>query len=124
MLGQVWSKADCNGIRELGYEGGVGSVLAVTAQNPGADEVWGTSDDLNEPINSNPGAVTLDMVASDNCQDQQDRVRGFASKHIGGVVFVFADGSTRMVSEEVDISVYRNMSTIRDDTTPAVGDTQ
>ena len=115
MLGQVWSKADCNGIRELGYGGGAGSVFAVTAQNPGADGKWNTIDDLNAPINSNPAAVTVDRNPDDNCQDLGDRVRGFSSKHPGGAVFVFADGSTRMISEDIDQSMYREMSTIRSD---------
>lgn len=113
MLGQVWSKADCNGIRELGLAGGVGSVLAVTAQNPGSDGEWNTFDDLNAPLNQLPGAVTIDRTPDDNCQDLGDRVRGFSSKHSGVVVFVFADGSTRLISESIDIPTYRALSTIR-----------
>ena len=41
MLGQVWSKADCNGIRELGFAGGVGSVFAVTGQDINDSDVLG-----------------------------------------------------------------------------------
>ena len=36
----------------------------------------------------------------------------FASKHVGGGHFSMADGSTRFVSENVDINVYRAAATI------------
>ncbi len=112
MLGQVWTKADCNGIRELGHGGGVGSVLAVTAQNPGFDRTWGTIDDLNAPMNQKPAALTIDRNPDDNCEDLGDRVRGFAGQHTSGVLFVFADGSAKLIADSTEAQPYRAQSTI------------
>lgn len=111
-MGQVWTKADCDGIRELNHKGGFGGPLAVTAQNPGNDGEWNTSDDLLSPMNQSPGNTTVDSNANDNCQDSGDRCRGFAGKHEGGVIFAFADGSARLLSESVDQATYRALSTI------------
>ena len=110
-MGQVWFKADCDGINETGLEGGRGSAFAVTAQNSGADGVWGTGDDLEEPLNSSPAEITIDAKPSDENEDLQDRVRGFLSYHPGGSIFVLADGSTQFVPEEIASSVYRDYST-------------
>lgn len=63
-------------------------------------------------MNARPGHVTLDARGGPDCQDNGDRVRGFAGKHDGGVVFVYADGSTRLISESIDAVAYRAMSTI------------
>ena len=84
----------------------------MTAQNPGADGEWNTADDLESPMNQRPGNVTVDFNADDNCTDNADRVRGFAGKHEGGVIFAFADGSTRLLNESVDTVTYRALSTI------------
>jgi len=97
---------------EHNFAGGAGGVLAVTAQNPGSDGVWNTDDDLTCPMNQSPGHVTVDRNPNDNCSDNGDRVRGFAGKHEGGVLFVFADGSTRLISESIDQSTYRALSTV------------
>lgn len=110
-MGQVWSKADFDGINEAGYEGGRGSPLAVTAQNAGPDGIWDTSDDLNTPLNFSPADVSIDnsLDATDN--DPLDRVRGFYSFHPQGANFSFADGSVRYISEIIDARVYRGLST-------------
>ena len=39
---------------------------------------------------------------------------GFASEHTGGAHFLLADGSVRFLSENIDIGVYRDLSTIDD----------
>ena len=110
-MGQVWFKADCDGINETSFQGGRGSAFAVTAQNAGADGVWNTNDDLNEPLNRSPANVTIDHEPSDENEDLLDRVRGFYSYHNGGSIFVYADGSTHFVPEEIDAEVYRSYST-------------
>ena len=33
----------------------------------------------------------------------------FASQHVGGVQFVFADGSVRFISENINMQTYRNL---------------
>ena len=110
-MGQVWFKADCDGINEAGLEGGRGSAFAVTAQNSGTDGIWGTGDDLEEPLNNSPAEVTVDWTPGDESEDLLDRVRGFYSYHQGGSIFVYADGSTHFVPEEITASVYRDFST-------------
>lgn len=87
-------------------------MLAVTAQNPGPDATWNTSDDVLAPMSQRPGHVTVDRNPDGNWVDDGDRVRGFAGKHKGGVVFAFADGSTRLLNESVDPATYRALSTI------------
>ena len=110
-MGQVWSKADFDGINETGFQGGRGSVIAVTAQNAGADGMWDTADDLLTPMNSEPADVSIDWTIDDNPEDLLDRVRGFYSFHPGGSVFAFADGTVKFVSGTIDIRTYRHLST-------------
>ena len=55
-MGQVWSKADFDGINATGFEGGRGSALAVTSQNAGPDGQFNTSDDVLAPLNVAPVA--------------------------------------------------------------------
>lgn len=109
-MGQVWFKADCDGANAIS-QGGRGSAFAVTAQSPGADGVWGTSDDLNEPLNIQPANVTVDSSPGSDNGDPLDRVRGFFSYHAGGGIFVYADGSTHFVTTEISASLYRALST-------------
>ena len=111
-MGQVWSSADFDGIPELGLDGGAGSVLAVTAQNFGCDEVPGGGDDVLSTINEFPVPVSIDRSADSNCRNNEDRVRGFYSFHSGGAFFVFADGSVRFLEEGIAARIYVGMSTI------------
>jgi len=109
-MGQVWSKANFDGINLAGHLGGRGSVMAVTAQNAGPDGQWGTTDDLLAPINQRPVDVSIDMVPDDNGSDL-DRVRGFLSFHQRTCNFVLADCSTHSVTESVSAELYRAIST-------------
>ena len=61
-MGQVWSKASFDGLNETGHQGGHGSVLAVTAQNPGPDGIYETSDDVLAPLNQTPIDVSIDAA--------------------------------------------------------------
>jgi hypothetical protein len=110
-MGQVWFKANCDGINEAGFRGGRGSAFAVTAQNPGADGLWNTDDDLEEPLNQSPTEVTIDWTPTDEREDSMDRVRGFFSYHLGGSVFGHADASTHFVAVGIDAAAYRSRST-------------
>ena len=107
-MGQVWSSADFDGVNPDGFQGGRGSVLAVTAQNRGSDEIWDTADDLAVPLNMVPCPVSHDHQNGNSL----DRVRGFNSLHPGGGQFGFGDGSVRFVSETIDTRTYRESSTI------------
>ena len=111
-MGQVWSKANFDGINIAGHVGGRGSVLAVTAQNPGIDGVFGSADDLLTPLNETPVWVSIDWTPGPNCADNNDRVRGFNSLHPGGANFAFADGSVRFIRETISQDAYRALSTI------------
>ncbi len=112
LLGQVWSKASFNGTDAAGHRGGRGSVVAVTAETPGADGRYGTDDDVLAPLNSRPMWLSIDWVPNSGCGDLEDRVRGFFSMHTGGANFVMGDGSVQFVSENIDGAIYRELSTI------------
>ena len=92
--------------------GGSGSVLAVTAQNPGADGVYGTPDDVVDSLNANPAWIAYDATIGPGCSDFNDRVRGFYSQHSAGANFAYGDGSTRFVSDSIDLTIFRSLSTI------------
>ena len=114
-MGQVWSKADFDGTNEAGYQGGRGSVLAVTAQNPGPDGVFRSSDDVLAPLNQFPVPVSIDNAPGDDCGDPLDRVRSFFSFHRTGANFLFADGSVHFIDQTIDAVTYRALSTIAGD---------
>ncbi len=76
-MGQVWSKANFDGTNISRHLGGRGSVLAVTAQDPGPDGRYGTGDDVLAPLNSTPVSVSIDAAPGADCEDSRDRVRGF-----------------------------------------------
>lgn len=111
-MGQVWSSADFDGIRELGHDGGCGSPLAVTAQNFGMDNRPFTTDDFIAPINETPARVSIDAKADQNCRDNEDTVRGFYSFHSGGAFFVYGDGSVHFLEANIDPQIYISLSTI------------
>ena len=114
-MGQVWSSADFDGINPTGFEGGRGSVLAVTAQHNGSDGVWDTEDDLVAPLNMVPCPVSHDHPSL----SLLDRVRGFNSEHPGGGQFAMGDGSVRFIQETIDIRTYRELSTIAGSEVPS-----
>ena len=114
-MGQVWSKADFDGLTVLGNRGGRGSVLAVTTQNAGPDGVFGTADDVQAPLNPlrRGVQVSVDLSADNSCNNPNDRVREFASLHPGGANFLMADGSVRFVTDRIDFRIYQALSTIQ-----------
>ena len=112
-MGQVWSKADFDGTSGDGNQGGRGSCLAVTAQNPGPDNLWDTADDVLELLNSEPLNISIDASSSaSDSTNPLDRVRGFYSYHPQGANFVFGDGSVQYLNETIDSRTYRHLSTI------------
>ena len=113
-MGQVWSKADFDGTTGNGNDGGRGSILAVTAQNPGADGVWDTPDDVVSPMNVEPLEISIDESgnSSTDTQNPLDRVRNFYSFHPAGANFAFGDGSIQYLTETIDVATYRHLSTM------------
>ncbi|MEL7498620.1 MAG: DUF1559 domain-containing protein [Planctomycetota bacterium] len=106
-MGQVWTKADFDGLDTQGFEGGRGSCLAVTAQGPGADGQLFTADDVYEAdLNRSPAFVSSDSHGGDGIASAMDRVRPFYSNHPSGAVFVHADGSTHFVAEDIERRAY------------------
>jgi hypothetical protein len=89
-------------------------VLAVTAQNPGPDGSWGTTDDLLAPINANPCNVSIDFTPGPGCSDPSDRVRNFIGGHPSLAIFAHADGSVLAVNESLDGQLFRKMGTMDD----------
>ncbi len=110
-MGQVWSKADFDGMDSMGFDGGRGSCLAVTAQSFGADEQWWTSDDVYDAdLNAEPAFISADFSTEEGVVGDFDRVRPFIGAHPGGAVFSHADGSVHFVSESIDRRSYINRS--------------
>jgi hypothetical protein len=92
---------------EMGYDGGRGSCLAVTAQSVGDDNQWWTSDDVYDAdLNSEPAIVSADLGVADGVEDAFDRVRPFVGLHPGGAVFSHADGSVHFVDESIERRTY------------------
>jgi len=69
-----------------------------------------------ERINKNPVTDSLAVVASLlDCRSSLNggahRVSNFRSFHTGGAFFLLGDGSVRFLSENIDINLYRHIST-------------
>ncbi len=91
----------------MGFDGGRGSCLAVTAQYVGDDRAWWTDDDIYEAdLNAEPGFVSADFAVADGEVDAFDRVRPFMGAHPGGAVFSHVDGSTHFVAEDIERRTY------------------
>lgn len=66
-----------------------------------------------DPINKNPVTATMiDEGRLSNCTGGgADSVTNFASDHPGGANFLFCDGSVHFLSETIDMTNYRGLST-------------
>lgn len=106
-MGQVWSKADFDGMDAMGHDGGRGSCLAVTAQSIGTDGEWWTADDIYDAdLNVEPAFMSVDLGSGDGEVEPFDRVRPFLGAHPGGAVFAHADGSVHFVAEGIERRTY------------------
>jgi prepilin-type processing-associated H-X9-DG protein len=104
---QAWA-AGC--VASSGYPY-YGSVLAVTAQR------GLPPDPRDEPMNPPNRLIAPTLDGNDrtfNNSSGRDWVSGFRSLHPGGCNFLFCDGSTRFLSQDLNAELYRGLSTMRD----------
>ena len=90
------------GLRDLGWMSGTMSTLRNTgvAINKG----W----DVGGPNATRNGSMTPLPAPSDTATS------GYSSRHTGGAQFVFADGSVRFLSENIDLATYSNLGNRED----------
>ncbi|MDZ4687942.1 MAG: DUF1559 domain-containing protein, partial [Planctomycetaceae bacterium] len=58
--------------------------------------------------------IKLNADTDNNIATPRDNTTGFSSFHVGGGHFLLGDGAVKFVSENVDASIYRWLSTISD----------
>jgi len=92
---------DLRGLAYWGYGAGFSTLILPNADLP--DRMQSTSYFINEP--PNPPAALFDA--------DHPIMLGARSKHPGGVNVSYCDGSTHFVSENVDVAVWRAMSTAK-----------
>lgn len=73
-----------------------------------------------DPLNKNPVTDTMqDTAALDDCRCSLDggphSTSNFRSDHEGGAHFLMGDGSVTFINDNIEIDVYRRMSTIAGD---------
>jgi prepilin-type processing-associated H-X9-DG protein len=61
------------------------------------------------PLNYRVGNSTVSLTAQ---HDDWSRNYSFFSKHPGGGQFALADGSTRFISDTINVTLYRQLATI------------
>ncbi len=62
---------------------------------------------------------SIDWAGNTSSQVHQARTSGFRSAHKAGCNFLLADGSVHFIAENVDLAIYRGMSTIQGNKEPA-----
>ena len=114
--------AGCGTATITGYDANTGWIVG----QPGDEDqtISGTSPFACtiDPINKYPVTRSYMALGGDRRLQQRDcrsslngglnSVSGFRSQHIGGAQFLFADGSAKFISQNIDLVVYRRASTI------------
>jgi prepilin-type processing-associated H-X9-DG protein len=67
---------------------------------------------INRPAECPAGLGKSQMAAWEACWQDWQNQQGFSSFHPGGAQFAMADASVRFISQNVDLSTYRNVATI------------
>lgn len=93
--------------------GGVGAQFLVDMGGV-FSSVWGCTADR---LNKNPVTDSfIDLTQPTNCTASFNggphTVSGFRSDHPGGAMFLYGDGSVRFISQNIDFTLYRCLSTI------------
>ena len=71
-----------------------------------------TVDRLNKnPVTETVFDETQFQGGGANCTNPEDSTSNFRSQHAGGGQFLYADGSVHFISENIDLLLYRNLST-------------
>tara|TARA_R110002095_G_scaffold77659_6_gene66606 strand:- start:1057 stop:2070 length:1014 start_codon:yes stop_codon:yes gene_type:complete len=79
---------------------------------PRAGVFGSTADRINKKYTTE---TVIDLTNFTNCMviNNTDATSNFRSQHIGGCHFLYADGSVHFISENVDLGLYRALSTIQ-----------
>jgi len=98
----------------------LGAVGSLGFSNGGVlyGSLWGST---MERLNKSPVTDSwIDMSAASDCRSSTEggshSTANFRSDHVGGGNFLYADGSVHTISETIDLSVYRRLSTIAEGT--------
>jgi prepilin-type N-terminal cleavage/methylation domain-containing protein/prepilin-type processing-associated H-X9-DG protein len=94
----------------------IGAAGSVTFESIGIyyTGIWAST---LEPANKRPVTAShLDVLALTDCRSSEEggthTTPNFRSDHPGGVQFLFADGSARLIADSIDTASYRALSTI------------
>ncbi len=89
-----------------------GFQAALATPNTGAGSVPTTGGKIGEAATL--GECTFSINHNFTSAYPRPQTTGFGSMHTGGAHFLMADGAVRFISQNVDLTTYRNLSTIND----------
>ena len=84
------------------------------ARDPFPDGVLATAAfPINRPAECPAGIGKPLIQGWEACWTDWPNQQGFSSLHIGGAHFALCDGSSRFISQNIGLDVYRNLATIQ-----------